>query len=246
MERSESIAQLSDALAKAQAIMEPASKNATNPHFGSNFADLSEVWRVVRAAFAPHGLSVVQLPETRPESNVLTLTTILMHASGEWLSSTMAVMTEKQTAQGVGSGLTYARRYALAALCGVAAETDDDGNAASGGGNGQKPQATPASPGSTAGVPTGMKAKILMQKLTNDGIPEAEVRSAAANYRAEVNSSASKLSELTAAQEELVCQRLRVWGADRQTVEAGVDAGPVDGDPFGDESQYAGHEQDGG
>ena len=64
MTRSESIAQLAAAMAKAQPAIEPAIKDAANPFFKSKYADLGEVWRVIQAAFAPHGLSVLQVPET--------------------------------------------------------------------------------------------------------------------------------------------------------------------------------------
>lgn len=130
MQQSETIAQLAAAFAKAQASIEAAKKDAENPFFKSKYADLGEVWRVVKDAFSPHGLSVIQLPETDPEAGTVTLTTILLHESGEWLSGTMPVRVVKDDPQGVGSGITYARRYALAGLCGVVSETDDDGEGA--------------------------------------------------------------------------------------------------------------------
>jgi len=133
MTRSDSIAQLAAALNKAQAAMEPAIKDAANPFFKSKYADLGEVWRVVQAAFMPHGLSVVQVPETAEDGSVV-LTTMVIHESGEWIAGTMPVRVTKDDPQGVGSGITYARRYALSAMCGVVTE-DDDGEAAMGRGN---------------------------------------------------------------------------------------------------------------
>ena len=148
MQQSESIAQLAAALTKAQAEMEPAIKDADNPFFKSKYADLGEVWRVVQAAFGPQGLSVVQAPETREDGKV-SLTTMILHESGEWVAGTMPVLTDKDTPQGAGSGITYARRYALAAMCGVVAEPDDDGEAAMGrnGNGGQQRPAIPAAQG---------------------------------------------------------------------------------------------------
>ena len=134
MTRSESIAQLAAAMAKAQPAIEPAIKDAANPFFKSKYADLAEVWRVIQAAFAPHGLSVLQVPETADDGSV-TLTTMVLHDSGEWIAGTMPVRVTKDDPQGVGSGITYARRYALSAMCGVVTE-DDDGEAAMGRGNG--------------------------------------------------------------------------------------------------------------
>lgn len=133
MTRSESIAQLAAAMAKAQPAIEPAIKDAANPFFKSKYADLAEVWRVIQAAFAPHGLSVLQVPETADDGSV-TLTTMVLHDSGEWIAGTMPVRVTKDDPQGVGSGITYARRYALSAMCGVVTE-DDDGEAAMGRGN---------------------------------------------------------------------------------------------------------------
>lgn len=130
MTRSDSIAQLAAAMAKAQPAIAPAIKDAANPFFKSKYADLGEVWRVVQAAFAPHGLSVLQVPETAEDGSV-TLTTMVLHESGEWIAGTMPVRVVKDDPQGVGSGITYARRYALSAMCGVVAE-DDDGEAAMG------------------------------------------------------------------------------------------------------------------
>ena len=134
MTRSDQIAQLAAAMAKAQPAIAPAIKDAANPFFKSKYADLGEVWRVIQAAFAPHGLSVLQVPETAEDGSV-TLTTMVLHESGEWIAGTMPVRVVKDDPQGVGSGITYARRYALSAMCGVVAE-DDDGEAAMGRGNG--------------------------------------------------------------------------------------------------------------
>jgi hypothetical protein len=152
MNRSESIAQLAAAFTKAQATIEAAKKDSDNPFFKSKYADLSEVWRVVRDAFAPHGLSVIQLPETAEDGSV-TLTTTLLHESGEWLAGTMPVRVAKDDPQGVGSGITYARRYALSGLCGVVADEDDDGEAAMGRGQAQ------AKPRRVAPAETPAKAK---------------------------------------------------------------------------------------
>jgi len=142
--RSESIAQLAAAMAKAQPAIAPAIKDAANPFFKSKYADLGEVWRVVQAAFAPHGLSVLQVPETAEDGSV-TLTTMVLHESGEWIAGTMPVRVVKDDPQGVGSGITYARRYALSAMCGVVAE-DDDGEAAMGRGNGNGHQQAAPTP----------------------------------------------------------------------------------------------------
>lgn len=127
---SEQINDLAAALAKAQAALKPALKDATNPHFKSRYADLSAVWEACRAPLSTNGLSVVQMPTDSTEGRVA-LTTVLMHTSGQYIGTTVSTRLQQDSAQGVGSALTYLRRYALAALVGIVADEDDDGNAAS-------------------------------------------------------------------------------------------------------------------
>jgi len=139
---SSSLAQLATALAKAQAEIGGAAKSKTNPHFKSAYADLAEVWDACRPALTKHGLAVVQ--PVSAEGAQVTVTTLLLHASGEWISSDLTMTAQQNTPQGIGSCITYARRYALASMVGVAPE-DDDGNAASQTTN-ARPQAVPAKP----------------------------------------------------------------------------------------------------
>lgn len=130
MFQSETIGELAQALVKAQAVIRPAIKDKTNPAFRSKYADLGAVWEACRALLADNGLSVVQMPEAS-EPGYVALTTLLLHVSGEFISSTATAPLVKNDPQGVGSALTYLRRYALAAVVGVVADEDDDGNAAS-------------------------------------------------------------------------------------------------------------------
>lgn len=127
--RSESIAELVAALAKAQGAMVAAAKSNTNPHFKSKYADLASVWDAIREPLSANGLSVLQ-PVTA-EGAAVTVTTILAHSSGQFISEVLTMTATQNTPQGVGSAITYGRRYALSALVGVAADADDDGNAAS-------------------------------------------------------------------------------------------------------------------
>lgn len=126
-QRSPSLEHLATALAKAQAKIETASKDANNTHFGSRYADLASVWSACREALTSEGLSVVQLP--CGEGERVGLTTMLLHASGQWMSSTIYATPDRKGPQAVGSVLTYLRRYSLAAAVGVAPD-DDDGEAA--------------------------------------------------------------------------------------------------------------------
>ncbi len=132
MNKSDDITALAAALGLAQPTIKVALMDSTNPFFKSKYADLGSVWDAVRDALSANKLSVCQLPDHIGQEPALT--TMLIHASGQWISATYPLMvTDKDhTPQGYGSALTYARRYGLSALLGVIADTDDDGNAASG------------------------------------------------------------------------------------------------------------------
>lgn len=142
--RSASIAQLTEALSKAQGEMTGASKDKTNPHFKSSYADLAAGWEACRAPLSNHGLAVLQ--PAVADGPRITVTTILSHKSGEWIEADLTMTAAQATPQGLGSCITYARRYAMFSMVGVAPE-DDDGNAASqGNGNGHAERETPRPP----------------------------------------------------------------------------------------------------
>jgi hypothetical protein len=126
---SDSLNELATALSKAQALMEPATKDQSNPFFKSNYADLASVWKACRGPLSANGLSVTQLAST--DGPKVTIITMLLHSSGQYISSELSMQADKITPQGIGSAITYARRYALSAIVGISAE-DDDGNSASG------------------------------------------------------------------------------------------------------------------
>lgn len=137
MEMSTAIGTLATALAKAQAQIKGALKDSSNPFFKTKYADLSSVWEACRKPLTDNELAVVQT--VSGDSSSVVITTMLVHASGEWIRDSLSMTPVKQDPQGAGSAITYARRYALAAIAGVAPE-DDDGNTASGkGGNDLKP-----------------------------------------------------------------------------------------------------------
>jgi hypothetical protein len=154
MRKSEQINELASALAKAQRVITFASKDAKNPYYNSKYADLACVWDAIREPLSSNGLSVSQSPEHCAERSAVSVTTLLMHESGQWIetSLTLQVVREKKgegfviahDPQAVGSAITYARRYALAAIVGIA-QDDDDGNIASGNYHG-KSQANGNSP----------------------------------------------------------------------------------------------------
>lgn len=134
MNCSESLNDIAAALAKAQPKIKTALKGAENPFFKSTYADLPAVMDACRDALNEQGIAVVQLTDF--DADGVWLDTMLVHASGQWMSGRYPVRPVKNDPQGVGSAITYARRYALAAAAGVVAATeDDDGNAASGRGS---------------------------------------------------------------------------------------------------------------
>lgn len=131
METSENINEISSALAKAQGQIENAIKDSSNPFFKSRYADLTSVWAACRKQLSENGLSVIQSPEE--SSHGISVVTMLCHSSGQWIRSkySMPCDSSKLTPQVIGSAITYARRYALSAMVGIAPHDDDDGNEAS-------------------------------------------------------------------------------------------------------------------
>ena len=130
MKSSASIATLAPALVAALAEIGGVSKGKTNPHFKSKYATLESVIEASKGILANHGIALMQFPSAF-NGGAMSLDTILLHESGEWLSGEEAfgVATGKQDPQAVGSALTYARRYAQMAVLNMPA-LDDDGEAA--------------------------------------------------------------------------------------------------------------------
>lgn len=129
--QSDSLNELASALAKAQGEITGASKDRTNPAFQSKYATLASCWDACREPLSKNGLAVIQRV-SEASRNVVSVETLLVHSSGQWVSQVVRLPVDKPTAQGVGSAITYARRYGLSAAVGVApADDDDDGNRAS-------------------------------------------------------------------------------------------------------------------
>lgn len=125
--KSDQINELATALAKAQSEMHGAKKDATNPFYKSAYADLGSVWEACREVLTKNGLSVAQVVDTIPSMQVLV--TFLLHSSGQWISSAYPLRPVKDDPQGMGSAISYARRYSLAAMVGIY-QTDDDAETA--------------------------------------------------------------------------------------------------------------------
>jgi len=134
MNSSPDITELSKALFSIQNSLPPAIKDARNSFVGNDYATLNSVMETCRDALYSHGIWLVQLPCPAPVelgTGHIGLETRLTHVeSGQWLSSVTIIPLPKSDPQGLGSALTYARRYSLCTILGIITE-DDDGNAAS-------------------------------------------------------------------------------------------------------------------
>lgn len=119
--------ELAKALSAAQAEMENAKMNGTNPHFNSKFANLAAIREATLPALTKHGLSITQFTSIT-EAGSLLLVTRLMHASGQYVEGEFPIAIDQP--QKMGSALTYAKRYSWSGITGVAADEDDDGETA--------------------------------------------------------------------------------------------------------------------
>lgn len=127
---SESINEITAAMVKAQASILPAIKNCKNPFHKNVYADLNACWDACRKALENNNLAVYQLSYTEDDGKIF-LMTMLAHSSGQWIKSYMPLLLKNPDSQGLGSALTYVKRYSLCALLGICADEDDDGNSAS-------------------------------------------------------------------------------------------------------------------
>jgi len=131
LSQSENINELAAALAKAQAEIKTAGKGKENPFFKSSYADLAAIREACVEALSKHSLAVTQTTDF--DDGRTWLVTTLMHSSGQWIDGRYPLKPVKDDPQGMGSAVTYAKRYALAAMVGVVSvDEDDDGEAASG------------------------------------------------------------------------------------------------------------------
>jgi hypothetical protein len=152
MQTSDNINELATALAKAQGEITGALKDSANPFYKSKYADLASCWDACREPLSKNGLSVVQTVMRGEPVNIqwdvvdqesgevrnfhvdtveTVIVTMLMHSSGQWIRSSLPMVPRDVSPQGVGTAITYGRRYGLAAMIGIA-QIDDDGNQGSG------------------------------------------------------------------------------------------------------------------
>lgn len=125
MDHSPTLGKLAKALAAAQADLNDAKKDSVNPHFKNKYASLNSVREELKRVLPKHGLATPQT--TRPHGDAgVCVVTWLVHESGEWMRGELYLPVGKKDAQGFGSALTYARRYGLTTMVGIATEDDDD------------------------------------------------------------------------------------------------------------------------
>lgn len=132
LKKSESIQNLTKAMAEFQKAVKQPVKNADNPYFGSKYVPLESLVKAVMETGSPLGISFMQYTQVN-ENGDLGLCTVVMHSSGEYMEfPPLPIRPENNRPQATGSAITYARRYSLSSIFGIASEEDDDGNEASG------------------------------------------------------------------------------------------------------------------
>ena len=125
--QSQNISALTNALVNVQSKLQGAIKGSTNPFYKSDYADLESVWNCCRPLLTANGLCVIQTNGGTAEAP--SVITTLAHTSGEWIRGELPLIPDKKGPQGIGSCITYGRRYSLAAIIGIT-QADDDAEGA--------------------------------------------------------------------------------------------------------------------
>ena len=130
MTTSETIGAIAPALIKAQSQMQGITKEGKNPAFKSKYVTLDSILDTLRPILTSNGLMLTQgsTPPWGVES--ITVESRITHTSGEWIATTVTIPVTKPDAHGLGSALTYGRRYSVSALLAISADEDDDANGA--------------------------------------------------------------------------------------------------------------------
>jgi hypothetical protein len=169
MEQSESIKELAAALAAAQGKLKAVAKTGKGNY--GKYAELAPTLEQVLPVLSENGLSVTQMP-VMLDDGTTGMTTMLMHKSGEWMKSTYPVRMQQQTPQAQGSAITYARRYALMAVIGIAGD-DDDGQAGTDGNN-PETRRVPAKPAAKQELVTKDQLGMLFATMKGKGYSDRD------------------------------------------------------------------------
>ena len=146
--RSDSIVNLAKALLKFNEDVTIIAKDSKNPHFKNTYASLSAILSTINGPLSDHGIVLMQCPGEGVDC--VSLTTTIMHAeSGEFIESTFSMVPVKKDPQGIGSCISYMRRYAITSILRLNVD-DDDGNLATGAGQSAQAQQKSTKLGETA------------------------------------------------------------------------------------------------
>jgi hypothetical protein len=122
---SQEINHLTEALSKAQAMIEGAKEDSSNPFFKSRYADLTSIWEACKKPLTDNGIAIFQTTEII--DGRICLVTTIAHSSGQWMRGYLPLaLKEFPTPQEIGSAITYSRRYTLAAIAGICPAGEDD------------------------------------------------------------------------------------------------------------------------
>lgn len=197
MKLSDSIANISKSLSLFQEEVQDPAKNSDNPFFKSKYVELDDLLQATRPVLAKHGLSVLQEP-TSQDGQTVSIKTIILHLSGEWIEfEPLTLKAVKSDPQGIGSAITYGRRYSLSSILGVAWDADDDGNGASG-----KDKGKPAQKPEQSAQPQGSSVKwpAFWANMKTFGLAEDEVHKIVSEV---MKKEVTSLSEVITTQQEL-------------------------------------------
>lgn len=222
MRTSESISNISAALAKFQSEVKQPKKDTNNPFFNKKYVPLEGVVSVITEPLAKNGLSYIQSTGTEGENVIVT--TLLMHTSGEFIESDPLRLPGHQVQkgggkdfnpQGIGSAITYGRRYSLTALLGIASEEDDDGNSGS-----QNEQPTGGNKTSSHGngnqtdKRSDAQVKRLFAIAKDKGVSVADVKKALMK-----DYNKTQAEDLTKKEYDELCARLEAAGKEQKNAE---------------------------
>ena len=130
MTTSETIGAIAPALIKAQSQMQGITKEGKNPAFKSKYVTLDSILDTLRPILTSNGLMLTQGSQQPETLQAVTVESRIIHTSGEWIATTVTIPVTKPDAHGLGSALTYGRRYSVSALLAISADEDDDANGA--------------------------------------------------------------------------------------------------------------------
>ncbi|MCZ7524298.1 MULTISPECIES: ERF family protein [Bacillus cereus group] len=214
MNRSETIAKLAKSLVLFNSEVNKIAKDADNPFFKNNYATLDTIIDEIRPILSKHGLSIMQIPSGDGQN--VTLKTLLLHESGEWLESDELTMKPvKNDPQAVGSCITYARRYSLAAFLSLNTGEDDDGNGATYGKDKPKPKGNnghnPSKPqGSGNGKASEKQMKMIHAKIAHVAtLTQTDKQTVEDTLKGNIN--ADNLSDLSSQLASKAIQVLSGW-----------------------------------